>query len=326
MPEACGVIRNPSHRMSKGFDVIPFRTALRRWWPMALAILLSAFVLGSFDWEGILRQLAGIVLWPLLAAMVGITLVIFLTCALRWMAINQLPWRWRTLSDVYVYVSVVIGAAIATPMQLGEILKVRFARDSGLPFGRSVVNLALERVIDLAAITAMVMGGLVFSTLHSNALAISAGIGILAAGMGAPALLQWVAGRFGRRAWGERLKGLVGEPLPLAQLAVVAVTSVAKWGLILLVWMLAMATAGLTISFWEGMVLVGGVTGLSIISLVPGGIGVQEVSVRALLVMMGHDAAASEAAAIVLRLFTPVVVGLGLAHVPLLSRKRPPLA
>ena len=134
------------------------------------------------------------------------------------------------------------------------------------------------------------------------------------------------AGRFGRRAWGERLKGLVGEPLPLAQLAVVAVTSVAKWGLILLVWMLAMATAGLTISFWEGMVLVGGVTGLSIISLVPGGIGVQEVSVRALLVMMGHDAAASEAAAIVLRLFTPVVVGLGLAHVPLLSRKRPPLA
>jgi uncharacterized membrane protein YbhN (UPF0104 family) len=285
-------------------------------------LLLCAFVLASFDWASILVQLGGINLWPLLGAMGAITLAVFLTCALRWMAINQLPWRCRTVANVYVYVSVVIGAAIATPMQLGEILKVRFARDAGLPFGRSAVNLALERVIDLAAITGMLAGGLVFGATASSGLASLAVLGIFLAGMCAPAVLQGCARRFGARPWGERLASLAGEPLPALRLAVVALTTLVKWGLTLLVWMLAITTVGLPVSFWQSMLLVGGVTGLSIISLVPGGIGVQEVSVRALLVMLGHDPLQSEAAALVLRLFTPVMAGLGLAHIPLLSRKR----
>ena len=50
------------------------------------------------------------------------------------------------------------------------------------------------------------------------------------------------------------------------------------------------------------------------VSLVPGGIGVAEVSTRALLLWLGVEPSLADAGAVLLRLLTPLVIAIGLLH------------
>jgi uncharacterized membrane protein YbhN (UPF0104 family) len=72
----------------------------------------------------------------------------------------------------------------------------------------------------------------------------------------------------------------------------------------------------------EAMLLIGAVTTASIVSAVPAGLGVQELSARALLATMGHSATQAETGALALRLLLPLMLAIGFAHMPLLWRKR----
>ncbi len=167
-----------------------------RWWAIVVALLACGYALERFDWRKVGDTLAGISLLPLIIETSAVTLAIFAACTLRWIAISGLPWRGTVIRDVYIYIAVVIGTSAATPMQLGEMLKIKFARDSGLPFGSAVVSLALERLIDLAAIGGMAVGGLAYVIFGSLALTLATVAVSLAAGLAAPALLQWVVARF----------------------------------------------------------------------------------------------------------------------------------
>ncbi len=292
---------------------------VKRWGPTALALAACLLALLSFEWRQVASILAGLPVMGLLLIMSGVTLAVFLIGALRWIAVTRMVWSAAVIRDVYLYMAVVMGVSMVTPMQLGEVLKVKFARDSGLPLGNSIVNLALERVIDVAAIAAMTAYGLSYSKWGSVLFSSAATIAVLAAGMCAPALLQWLADRFALTHLGGHLRVIAGEALPLSTLAVMLACTVAKWGLTLLAWMVLVRAVGIPLTFSQGMLLVGAVTAISILSMVPAGIGVQEMSTRGLLVVMGADPVQAESAAILLRVFTPVMVILALAHVPFLN-------
>jgi uncharacterized membrane protein YbhN (UPF0104 family) len=297
----------------------------KRLWPAALALVACAYGLRQFDWRSVGDALAGLPLAQILLETAAIALAVFLACALRWIAVNKLPWRLPTIVAVYLYMSVVIGASMATPMQLGEVLKVKFAHDSGLPLGSSVANLGYERIIDLGAISAMAVGGLVFAARHSIVLATVATSVTLAAGVIVQPVLYWGVARFADSRTGERLRRVAGEPLQLSSLALVALFTIVKWGLTLLVWMLLTRAVGVRLDIGQSMLVVGSVTALTILSMVPAGIGVQEVSVRSIMITMGVEPAQAEAAAIVLRILTPVMIILGVLHLPFIKQRQKPI-
>ncbi|WP_326491528.1 lysylphosphatidylglycerol synthase transmembrane domain-containing protein [Neorhizobium galegae] len=292
----------------------------RRSWPIAIAVAACSFALYQFDWRKMAVILPTVPVGWLLCMMSIVTILVFAVCAARWIAISRLPWISPVIGRVYCYVAFVIGASIVTPLQLGEVLKVKFAHESGINIGNSTFNVALERILDLATIAAMGVSGLIYVRSGSAFLSLLALILMFSVGLAIPLALQAYVRRLADTSLGQRMKVISGRPIPTSRLAIFGVTTILKWGLTLAAWLLILSAVDVNLTIGQGSLLVGSVTAISILSMIPGGLGVQEISVRAILVGMNVEPGHAEAAAIVLRLFTPVMVVLGLAHLPFLYR------
>lgn len=289
---------------------------LARLWPVLAGAAALGWVAFAFDWAQAGAALARIRPWPLLPELILLSLGVYAACAARWMALSRLPWRPRTMAEVHAYVTVTIALGIATPLQLGEALKVKYARDGGLPVGASAVNLLQERLIDLAAIASLTLAGLLHLVTGSIAL------GLAALALPLPvALLPRLGRRWAMRS--PRIAAWIGPPLPAVAIAVVLAATLAKWSLTLATWLTLLGAVGVFPGAWQGMLLLGAVAGAGVVSMVPAGLGVQEVSAMALLVAMGYPPEAAEAGALALRLLLPVMLVIGILHLPLLRRGAP---
>jgi len=304
--------------VNRGLEMI---TVVRRLWPVLVALIACSVVFYQFDWRNMVVLLPTLPIGWLLLVMASGTILVFATSAARWIAINQLQWQSQTMKRVYCYVALAMAASLVTPFQLGELLKLKFAQESGLKLGNSAVNLALERIVDLFTIFALGVAGLIYIQTGLYGVATATLFSIALFGIFTPRLLQGFIAWLGDTSFGDRLKSLVGPPLPFRSLMIVGVTTFLKWGLTLALWVLIIKLANVDINFWQGSFLLGGVAAISILSMIPGGIGVQEFSVRAMLVGMGIEPLHAETAAIVLRLLTPVMVLIAAAHLPLFYKK-----
>lgn len=295
-------------------------TLFQRLWPFLAALAACAFIFYEFDWPNMLAMLPELPLgWLLLVLSTG-ALFVFAICAARWIAISQLPWLPSVMLRVHCYVSLSIVASLVTPFQLGELIKIRFAQKTGLKLGNSAFNVALERILDLMTIAAMGVAGLLYLRTGLSLPSIVVLIGVFLAGLAVPSILSAFANSRGDTKFGNRARALVGPPLPFQSLLIVGTMTVLKWGLTLATWMLTLELANVDLTIWQGSFLVGAVTAISIISMIPGGLGVQELSVRAILISIGIEPLQAETAALALRLFTPIMVLVGVAHLPLLYK------
>lgn len=295
---------------------------LQNCWPILVAAAACIFVSYQFDWASVFDVIADLPILFIVFILSGASIAMFAICAVRWIAISNLPWTIGSATRAYCYVSFAIGLSMITPFQLGELLKVKLAERSGLRTANSAVNLALERVLDLAAILAMGTGGFLFVQTGLSFIPILAMIAIMALSILAPAMLPKAVDCLPESRLRRLLKSLRMQPISSKGLAVVGIATIVKWSLTLFVWLFLMKIVDIQLSIWEGLLLVGSVTAASIASMVPGGVGIQEVSVRAVLVGMGVDPTQAEGGAIILRLFTPVMFFLGLLHLPLMGSEK----
>ena len=270
---------------------------LKQYLPIALAFVACLAALAMFDWTGAWSVLSNLDIGLVLLIEAALVLLVFAVCAVRWVAVACLPATFATLSMVYAYVSVSIAVAMATPMQAGELIKVKFARASGLPLAVSAINIVVERALDIAALGALAMLGLVLRLVGSPSLAILAGLAVMAAGAGIPGFVTWLARRYGKTERGRRA-GLTELAIPPGRLAVAVSATAVKWLLTAYAWHIIIVAVGIEISFAQSALVVSMTTFVTLASLVPSGIGVQELSVRAALVLLGADPIKAEAAAL----------------------------
>lgn len=288
---------------------------IRVGWPALVVVACVGFALAAFDWSAIWRGLARMDLPALLLPATALVLVAMAARALRWVAVTGLPFRPRILWDAHCYIAVAIAAASATPMQIGEMLKLRFAqRASGLLIARSGLAFAMERVADLVAILCLLAIGLAGRGGGEEA-AVAAAL----AGLGLLYAMPGIARRLVRI--GSLPAPVAGFLAPLLEarlsqrrFAVLITCTAVKWASVVALWQVPLDAAGAAITVTDTALLVAGVTLAGVVSLVPGSIGVAEVSTRAMLVWFGVDVATAETAAIALRLLTLIVIAAGLAH------------
>jgi uncharacterized membrane protein YbhN (UPF0104 family) len=300
---------------------------LLRWVVPGISLSAVVYALFVFNWRELKSALIGLPYGGILSIAVAATLLVFVVCALRWSAINRLPWRMDSLWQVYVYSSLVIGTAMATPFQLGDLFKVKMAQASGLALGRSTVNLVIERIFDICAMLALALSGLVYRGTASYALAGLTGCSILLAPMVALSAIQLISKNLKQNSrLFVTLREAIGPPLPLATRLQVSILTVFKWGLTAWAWIEILSCVGVSLNLLDGFFLIGTVTALSLASMAPAGLGVQEISTRAILIGMGFEPVQADTAAIVLRIFTPVMIVLGLAHAVFLGKKMRPQA
>jgi uncharacterized membrane protein YbhN (UPF0104 family) len=288
---------------------------LLRFWPWALAVVAISLAVLSFDWKDVIPALSHMNGGAYLAVETPLLLGVFVVSAMRWMTVSGMAPRPGQFVPVYLYTTVAIVIGQTTPMQIGEALKIKFAQRSGLPIRQSAARLVIERLVDLAAIVDLAIAGLLQRYHVATAVilvAVVLPLGLL--------FLLPQALRLGRN-WlaGSRLGSWVsqGEPkLTSLQLAAMIGLTMTKWLLTAWLWQFALRCVGCVIGTADCMLTVATVSVISLLSMVPGGLGVQELSLKAILVSLGNSPEVAETGSIAVRLLLPLMIVLGLLHLP----------
>ena len=262
--------------------------------------------------------------------------LIGLVCIVQFAYILIRTCRWRILVrhanpdvgffDLYWITAVVLSLAILTPGQLGETLKIELLKRRGL-LGRlpGLGAFALERVLDVLVISGMGVIGLLFgSGLAERYSWMWVGAATLIT-LGLIAL--FVLLRFnlcGRAAPHWLIQIRTGSGTPKIWIKMVFMT-LFSWGLTGFGWQIALFSVNIHLSLPEILWLISLVTLGTLLSFIPGGLGVAEVLTVEVLVNMGIAPVTAQAGALILRAYALIVILFGLAHLILGSIYHLPL-
>jgi len=234
-------------------------------------------------------------------------------------------WRWREVLDwhakpnaslvkLYWISAIVNSLAIITPGQAGEILKVELLkRESLLERLPGLGGVLVERLLDYLAVTGLVCIGLV---LDFGLVERFRGIAMLAVLIIMPALLIFyclvrstpIAPNWH---WLEVMRTGTGSPKRWLK---IAAATILTWGLIGLSWQVCLLAIGLHLPYHRVLWLVGLITIGSLLSFIPGGIGVADYLAVTSLINLGIPVASAQAGALIIRAYTLTVLAFGLIH------------
>lgn len=267
-----------------------------------------------FDWSMVAAAFLRFDVARFLAICIPVGLFIFAVRSVRWVAVANLSFRPAALWRTHLQTALAIATAAATPLQAGEALKLKMARDdTGAEWASLGAAFGLERLADVA--TLLALGALGFGLRGASGMWLAfASVGVVVLVGLAPAALRWVATLPLPTRISNGLAPLAAYRLSAARLAILGLCTAAKWWGVVVLWQTVFACAGISLSMADCAIAVVLVTISVTISLVPGGIGVAEVSTRAVLLWFGVEAGLADAGAVMLRLLTPLVIVIGLVH------------
>lgn len=287
---------------------------LRRLWPILLCIAACGWAAVSFDWRMVAGTFTRFDVQHFLVVCVPVGFAVFVVRSLRWAAVTGTPFTPAALWRTHIQTAVAIATAAATPLQAGEAVKLKFAHDStGADYASLSGAFAMERLADISVLLGL--GALGFGLQRaSGAWLLAAALLLSVAVLAMPAGLRWLSRWKLPTNLQLKLQPLADYRQTPARLFVLGVCTVLKWLGVTLLWQATFAAAGISIPLNECAITVVLVTLSVTISLVPGGIGVAEVSTRAVLVWLGVEPGLAEGGAIMLRLLLPLILAIGLLH------------
>lgn len=290
---------------------------------VALSVGLLVYVGSLVEWDKVRAHL-GELRWSVLAALVLVCVVHFIIRSLRWrLLLPGAEAQTVSLWDLWDCISIGNIATQFLPLRAGEFLRpLALSRASSYPFATGFVSVVVERFFDLSAVllSFVLMIFLVPSVdplLYKGAWA----LGVLALGlfcfllMGAlvPELtrrltlwgLSFLPGKL--RTFGEHLTDqlLVGlQPLKQpSRLIQIIIWTVVVWLFCYLMYHLFFLAFGLEVTSWGGLV-VGVVVALAVAApSAPGFAGVYEGGILLAFSILGKDANAAAAYAIISHVF-----------------------
>jgi len=204
--------------------------------------------------------------------------------------------------------------AIVTPLQSGEALKVELLKKAGaLERVPGYGIFITERFLDLITVLLMILISLLFGVskfLKTEAiLAIVAVIFICF--MIFFVMIQRLSPTNPLGRFFQPLKQCVKNGMVLTT---VLSLSIVSWFIIILGWYACLRSISISISFPETIALTVITTLISILSLIPGALGISEVSISSFLVYLHQDIAFAQAGALIIRLYGVMALILGLMH------------
>lgn len=276
----------------------------------------------------------GLFSWSALGLALGLALTNYAVRVLRWelylRALGlRIPWR----DSLLVFLA---GFSLTvTPGKLGEVLKAFLLREShGIPAARTAPIVVAERLTDLVGLLVLAAAGAFTFDVDRRFLVAAAALvaGGLAVISIEPLALAFVrgAGRLpGLRNLGPKLEefyrstAILLRPGPL--LASVALSTLSWWFECVAFWVVVRGFAGATIALPSATFIYASMTIAGALSFLPGGLGITEGGMLALLTRFGTGTgtAVAAAATFITRLCTLwFAVLLGLGALVLFSRRK----
>lgn len=270
------------------------------------------YVANSFDWKQILESLRKANLFLFFSGSTATLLAFFFFRTVRWYFLLKSENLDVPFAKLYLYNSVSIGVSNVTPFQAGEAVKVELLRKYGVSRTTGYTIFFLEKLIDLATVVVMAILGVSFGFDFG----VSQFYLYLFAFVFAAIFL--VALKIIFSISSERLnpiKILLREKWQRKQLLSATIFfTVCSWATAVLGWKITLASVSIDINFLQSISLVSLTMLLAIISLVPGAVGVSEISITAILTKMGVASSLAQTGAIALRAYALTLLALALLH------------
>jgi uncharacterized membrane protein YbhN (UPF0104 family) len=243
---------------------------------------------------------------------------------LYWM-IRALRWHWllkRTdtivpFFDIYMCTAVSLSFSIFTPLQSGEMIKVELLKKYGMiqrypGYGSFLV----ERALDLATVLTIAGVSLLtaLNVLSNRSYAyyiIAASISFVVIG-----IFTLVKLRFTGRAQ-QLLDSMKQCIRNFPRLLLVILITCVSWASVALSWYILLYCGSLPLDFLKTAALMSTVTLVTILSLVPGGLGISEAGTSQVLIWLGFASAAAQTGTLLLRSYSIIAIVLGVAHLVL---------
>ena len=224
-----------------------------------------------------------------------------------------LPRHAIPFGDLYLFTALALSLSLLTPAQSGEIAKMELLQRAGyverLPgYGAWVA----ERTLDALVLIALALASVPWTLRAGAHLAWELAGALLIVLLLVGALLM--GRRFPAGKAGALLRQIAGAFHDGRRLALAIALTLLAWGCVALGWQVSLASIGITLHPLGTLALMSGVTLLQIASLIPGGIGIAEVSIAQLLGHMDVAAASAEAGALLLRGYGVLIIALGAGH------------
>ncbi len=256
--------------------------------------------------------------------LVGLIFVIHVTylCVRtwRWLIVVRVSNPDIRFHDLYWISAVFVSLSIVTPGQLGEALKIELLKQRGLlerlP---SLGGFALERILDLVVVAGMGVIGLVSgSDLLGNSPEFKYGVLTLFLLSVLILCILWlIKPERLPTLWLKRIRAGSGSPIVWVKMGLLTVLC---WILIALGWQVSLNAVGISLPVTEIIWLISLVTVGTMLSLIPGGVGIAEVMTIHTLNSMGVDPIMAQTGAIILRIYAIMTIFIGLSHLLVLFR------
>ena len=276
-----------------------------------ILLLCLYYLLTRFEWLEALRVLSGArVLLFLGVGSVTVFLYWWLR-TLRWFCLLRYQNVHVPFLELFRITSLSLAFSIVTPFQSGEMMKVEWMKRRGLAGRASGYGVfAVERGMDMA----VVAGAAVISGFTEHV------------GMGSFVSMAWMlsavfvifagAGWFLRK---QQIGGATGEFLVAVraslktpwQSMMILVLTVGAWMMTAAGWQVCLVSIGMEIAYIRALVLTLWVTLINILSMVPGAVGVSEVSTAEILLRWGYPVATAQAGALSLRVYSLLIIFCG---------------
>lgn len=280
--------------------------------PAAILLLCAAYVIHTFRWGEVLPVLGRANLWLLIGAAGALTLIYWLVRAVRLQVLLHAQGVRVPFLRLYLLNTLAVSFATVTPGQAGEMLKIEMLHGGGdvqrMPgYGAFLV----ERVLDML-LTVLMLGSVILvvpGMLRPVLWFLGAGaLGILVLGLVLAFAHRLPAG-VGRFFQHIRATVADGRAFVLALLL-----TLVGWGIITVIWGVTLASVGVFLNGLQALALLSVTTIVNVASLVPGGVGVAEVSASKLLLLFGAGAISAQSGALILRIYSLLLLALGAGH------------
>jgi len=213
--------------------------------------------------------------------------------------------------------AVALSLAIITPFQSGEMVKVELLKKhANLSRFTGYSSFLVERVVDLLTVVTMGVVGVVLNLNMSKWRPYLYAAAILAALIivGGLAALKAMPLRGKPREFVDQMRQCIGDGRTLA---LVLFWTVLGWLAVAASWLACLRATSVNITLTQCVALMALITLASILSLIPGAVGIAEAGTAEILIGFGYSAASGQGGAVILRGYGLLLILLGVIHLML---------
>jgi uncharacterized membrane protein YbhN (UPF0104 family) len=247
---------------------------------------------------------------------VGSILTVWLLRTARWQGLLRNLGLRVSFGQLYFWNALSLGLAVVTPMQSGELLKLRLLRqEARVDLTRGLATFATERIADMGVLALL---ALVAVPLRRSVSDLTVILAIFGSVMVAALLLRALA----RSRWLPALLRPFATALQdcadtLPRMATLLALTVGCWCVTAVGWQACLGSIGVELDFIAAVALVCVVTIVNVLSFIPGGLGISEVSTAVFLLQLGIPDTQAQAGAVIIRVYGLILVALSLLHLGL---------